>query len=104
MKIVIDIPEEVYDEILNEIEHAEIAGVGLGDLSIALKNGTPLPKGHGALKDAGAIAIQIAMLRDNCNYYGNEYESACFQCYDRAVDEIVDAPTIIEADEEGAEE
>ncbi len=69
-----------------------------------IKNGTPLPKGHGDLKDADALAIHIAMLRDKCNYYGNEYESACFQTYDNAVDEIIDAPTIIDADKECDEE
>ena len=57
-------------------------------------------EGHGALKDADKLAIAIAMLRDRCNYYGNEYESALFQAYDICVDEIIDAPTIIEADKE----
>lgn len=99
MKIVIDIPDEEYK--LDKL----VAESGMGNTAILrILGGTPLPKGHGALKDADAIAIQTAMLRDNCNYYGNEYESACFQCYDRAVDEILDAPTIIEADEEGTEE
>lgn len=100
MQIVIKLREEEYDEILNGIENAEIAGVGLSELSIALKNGIPLPKGHGALKDADKLAVSIAMIRDKCNYYGNEYEQALFQAYDNSVDEIIDAPTIIDADKE----
>ena len=64
----------------------------------AFENATPLPKGHGALKDADKLALAIAMIRDKCN------EQELFQAYDNCVDEIIDAPTIIEADEEGTEE
>ena len=61
IELVIKIPEEIYDEILNGIENAEIAGVGLGDLSIALKNATPLPKGHGALKDEKDLITKVEL-------------------------------------------
>lgn len=91
MQIVIELNEEVYDEILNEIEHAEIAGVGLSELSIALKNGTPLPKGHGDLKDASKMIADLNTVRvDN---YAETIEWTC---------NVIDSyPTIIEADKEG---
>ena len=90
MQIVIELNEEVYDEILNEIEHAEIAGVGLGDLSIALKNGILLPKGHGDLKDASKMIADLNTVRvDN---YAETIEWTC---------NVIDSyPTIIEADKE----
>lgn len=93
MKIVIELNEEVYDEILNGIENAEIAGVGLGDLSIALKNGTPLPKGHGRLIDADALKKESVM----CPTVGNA-ETLLLDIWN-----VEHAPTIIEADKEGAE-
>ena len=94
MKIVIELNEEVYDEILNGIENAEIAGVGLGDLSIALKNATPLPKGHGRLIDADALKKEAVMYPT----VGNA---------DVPLLDIMDvdcSPTIIQADKKGAEE
>lgn len=49
MKIVVDIPEELYKHIKNDnvyyLEDGE-------DLYTIVKNGTPLPKGHGRLIDA----------------------------------------------------
>lgn len=95
MQIVIDIPEEKYKSICDHYYFMHE-----NEIMFAIKNGTPLPKGHGALKDADKLAIAIAMIRDKCNYYGNEYEQALFQAYDICVDEIIDAHTIIEADKE----
>ena len=97
VELVIKIPKDMYELIKNDSK----AYYPCGDWIVS---GTPLPKGHGALKDADKLAIAIAMVRDKCNYYGNEYEQALFQAYDICVDEIIDASTIIEADKEGAEE
>lgn len=95
MKIVIDICVYTYNGILKgkevDIDEAEVID--------AVKNGVVLPKGHGALKDADKLAVAIAMIRDKYNYYG-ECEPALFKAYDNSVDEIIDAPTIIEADKE----
>lgn len=93
MKIVIEMTEDDYKKVKD-------GRVPITMMRNTIRNGTPLPKGHGALKDADKLAVTIAMLRDKCNYYGNEYEHALFQAYDISVDEIIDAPTIIEADEE----
>ena len=42
MKLIIDINEEEYEDILNGIEHARIAGVPIGILYQAIENGIPL--------------------------------------------------------------
>ena len=47
MKIVIDIDEKIYNDIRSKNEHGKIFN--------AVKNGTPLPKGHGRLIDADAM-------------------------------------------------
>lgn len=101
MQIVIDIPDRIAYGVQNGItKNGSIASKIVLE---AVKNGKPLPKGHGALKDADKLSVAIAMIRDKWNYYGNEYESAKFRAYDNSIDEIADAPTIIEADKEGEE-
>ena len=55
MRLVIDLPQEEYEDILNDIEHARIAGVPIGILYQAIENGTSLPKGHGRLIDADEL-------------------------------------------------
>jgi len=56
----------------------------------AIENGTVLPKGHGALKDADKIVMEsnVDMWTDS------GYESMV------AVEDINNAPTIVEADKE----
>lgn len=102
MKIVIDIPDKIYKELTETA--IMVTEVYPSTIERALTEGIVLPKGHGALKDTDKLAIAIAMIRDTHNAYGNEYDRVMFQAYDYCVDEIIDAPTIIEADEEGAEE
>lgn len=75
MKIVIDIPEAVYDQICKE----KLDGI----MARAIRCGIPLPKGHGRLID------------------GDELASGCdAPHWCRWLSEIEDAPTIIEAEEE----
>lgn len=106
MKLIIDIPDKVY-ELLKYFEKA----MGLADkkedendnvktvLIRAVVNGTPLPKGHGRLKDF-----------DKIEWYGCDFEGrGCIEakgncsvcnhanCYAKQVREL---PTIIEADKE----
>ena len=76
MKIVIDIPEEVYNrckEYRLQCGEAEV-------LESAVARGTPLPKGHGRLIDADA-------LYDQFEYADYDFEKT-----------LEYAPTIIEAD------
>lgn len=80
VELVIKIPEEVYIKLSNSNpSYAD-------DFSIyyAIKNGIPIPKGHGAIKDVSQI--EIPMCED--------------RAYERWVQVAINsAPTIIEADE-----
>ena len=107
MQIMIELPDKVLARIRSRHGHCENVKYGNGiwtddllTVSTAIYFGTILSKGHGALKDADKLAVAIAMIRDKHNYYGDECERALFEAYDNCVDEITDAPTIIEADEE----
>lgn len=82
MQIVIDIPDRIYKRqgYLNIID-SDI-------LRNALKNGTPLPKGHGRLIDANNITF-------------SEFFDA--GDYAQAMRGIYNAPTIIGADISGKE-
>ena len=85
MQIVIDIPEEKYNVIKINYNTfpAEMKKWGLE----AIRNGTPLPKGHGRLKDIDKI-IRDGRSKGFCEWY----------------DEMKYAPTIIEADKAGKSE
>lgn len=83
MKILIDIPKEHYD-LLVKCEFLDSPS------NNAIRNGTPLPKGHGALKDIDAIIAEHAMTKYDWN-----------DCVD--VDDLRKAPTIIEVDKEESE-
>lgn len=75
MKIVIDIPEAVYDQICKE----KLDGI----MTRAIRCGIPLPTGHGRLID------------------GDELASGCDEPYwCRWLSEIEDAPTIVPAEME----
>lgn len=57
MQIVIDIPEWKYKSICEGVEASKRCGVvGIDpDIHEAIYNGTPLPKGHGRLKDIDKV-------------------------------------------------
>lgn len=101
MQVVIDIPDETYNQI---IEESKLSPRNLDYFERRIAKGTPLPKGHGDLKDADKIANEVNALKDNWDRYGNEYESGRYESYDYAVDMINDAPTIIEADKAESED
>lgn len=93
MKIVIDIPEELYKKIsLNNPPYGEDF-----PLYYAVRNCTKLPKGHGKLKDIDALKREIA---------GHEYsDSFCKEHHiDHSISTAVvlslidDATTTVEAD------
>lgn len=84
MQIVIDIPEEMYVQIIGE-NSIDTMLIPYSDI---IRNGTPLPKGHGRIGDLDA-------LREEVSSWGmNDYEPSDF------TDEIDRADTIIEADKE----
>ena len=85
MQIMIDIPDEKYSVIKSDLYNtfpAEMKEWGLE----AIRNGVPLPKGHGRLIDADALLKDV---RDNSeSYFADDFAH-----------EWVDvAPTITEAD------
>ena len=55
MKLVIDIPEDEYNECKMQVEMMKQEGFLIESLNTALRifvaNGTPLPKGHGRIAD-----------------------------------------------------
>ena len=81
MQIVIDIPSEMYDWYDNGFPDEDDAE----KLWQIVKNGIPLPKGHGRLIDA-----------DEIQFENNEFDT--YSDYSRAFDAIDGAETIIEAD------
>lgn len=86
IELVIKISEEKYKIIKNHtgpmvwVEHL-------------IKNGTPLPKGHGRLIDADDI--RVIELEDSLHFIQHKKGDD--------VDVYIDAPTIIEADREAEE-
>ena len=95
MKIVIDIPESIYDIIM---EDEMISREQLAVLEKHIYYGTPLPKGHGRLIDADAIPEQTELKgflsQDNAHLV----------TIDRVKAALNDAPTIIEADNAESED
>jgi hypothetical protein len=98
MQIVIDIPEETYEYWKNHSYEYVLAE--------AIKNGTPLSKGHGRLIDAdNTLAKAWANFykhedeweKKDKNYlsFGRLYGQNGFECCQQT---IVNAPAIIEAD------
>lgn len=83
MQIVIDIPEEIYEEIKTT---KSIYRTGAKVLCNAIVNGIPLPKGHGRLVDVDTI-------------YLIDEDFLCQSDYVVAEGAVDNAPTIIEADE-----
>ena len=86
MQIVIDIPDEVYEEIQVKFLNTKVNPITIIDR--AIYNGTPLPKGYGRLIDADAYYDSIKE-----HYFDN---STVMRCTEIALD---NAPTIIGADE-----
>ena len=85
MEIVIDIDENVFTRLFdNGTEDYAIVNDDLFAIAKAIRNGTPLPKGHGRLIDADAFIKQ---------------ESCCGYIEDMEIDYFKqNTPTIIEAD------
>ena len=98
MKIVIDIPEEIYKDIQSrDWKNGELV---FSDEWKAIHNGTPLPKGHGRLIDADELTKQLETVASD---EWNKQVGASKGLED-AVDIVDDAQTIIEADNTESEE
>ena len=94
MQIVIDIPEEYYEAIMKIPIYQSTADM------LIIKNGTPLPKGHGDLIDRRSFRENIDMCHPFTKYWQdhnpvlNMAKSELLLC-------LESEPTIIEADKEG---
>lgn len=87
MKLVIDIPEYMFEDIQDRYRHPN-KGDGINLLEYAVAKGIPLPKGHGRIGDLDA-------LREEVSSWGmNDYEPSDF------IDAIDEADTILKADKE----
>lgn len=89
VELVIKIPEEIYKRILPYRDFPVISNLAndFSEITHAIANGVPLPKGHGRLVDANEIDNNIYDLTRGMDLnYGQ-------------ISEVVDtAPTIIDAD------
>ena len=94
MQIVIDIPEDVYKKIVAD------KYVIYDKMFYSIKNGTPLPKGHGRLIDAEILikdmknGINAGLLIDGYEKYTN------INSVDDCVFCVECADTVLEADKE----
>ena len=107
MKLIIDITEDCY-RYIKELQSIIVARGTCKTIQMdvinAIKNGIPLPKGHGRLIDAEKLANDVNALKDNWykDFNMNEYESGRYESYDYVETiTIEEAPTIIEADKGG---
>ena len=85
MKLIIEIPEEIYIHLLTRYKYQNTDDIGLSELDkvgVSIKNGTPLPGQHGRLIDADAIPRHLV----------------------RDIDEIDKQPTIIKGSDSGCQE
>ena len=86
MQIVANIDDNLYTRLF---DNGDIDAVDMQKACVAIRKGTPLPKGHGRLIDVSDI--EWAKHREERNYI--DYEVIDW-------DDIANAPTIIEADKE----
>lgn len=103
MQIVIDIPDEEY----SAVQSASYYNFDTYTAYLAIKNGTPLPKGHGRLIDADAFIAKLEdaskrqkyneLLIDDCLTVDDVFKAIIESLSNEGLAEN-DAPTIIEAE------
>lgn len=102
IELVIKIPEDEYGWIIKS-DATVFANISSKECMLhAIKNGTPLPKGHGRLKDENEI---IKAIEDRVNFL--KENDAVFMRLRKDIDILgcipkirTEVPTIIEADKE----
>ena len=85
MKLIIDIPEEVY----KSIQYNDYCGISNADMYNAVKNGIPLSKGHSFIAICNSdfpITEEIKQVLKDTAFVGNEEYNYCFD-----MTEILDA-------------
>lgn len=98
IELVIKIPKEIYESSKRECEETD--DLIIDTFTLAIGNGTPLPKGHGKLIDADALDI------DNLDRaYDDDFELDLGRLYTADVISMIDnAHPIIEADKAESED
>lgn len=93
MKLIIDIPEEIYkaSQII-DVKYEDVIQIPLE----VIASGVPLPKGHGRIGDLDKIIKEMQDYHDDCAKT-SEYTRLGFET---AIAVVEDAQTIIEADNE----
>ena len=87
MKLIIDIPEEVY----KSIQDNDYCGISNSDMYNVVKNGTPLPKGHGDLISRQAVIDMLNKLIEVEQKQGTDvmnYGRERVNAYESILDEI----------------
>lgn len=94
MQIVIDIPSHVKNRLIFGVTYKD----DLRILVEALNNGTPLPKGHGDLKDADIYKTEVKKYIAENKNSDDLYLAGCGDGAYHALHIYDCIPTIIEAD------
>ena len=84
MEIVIKIPDELYNNIIDIPESSMFSIDCDSRIRKAIQNGTPLPKGHGDLVDRSKIYKAIPAEEDNCTGMGMTLEE--MDAYNEGID------------------
>jgi len=96
MKLIIDIPEEIYNDIQSrDWKNGELI---FSEEWKAIHNGTPLPKGHTELVDRQIIADYVhSHIQEINTGYGdlNQHTNRILRMIEDYIDNV---PTLIEAD------
>lgn len=103
MEIVIKIDDSTYKDI---IDNGIVFDEDNSYVATAIKNGTPLPKGHGDLKDADIYKAEVKKYIAENKNSDDLYLAGCGDGAYHALHIYDCTPTIIEADgggEDGAE-
>ena len=97
MKLIIDIPEEIYkaSQII-DVKYEDVIQIPLE----VIASGVPLPKGHGRIGDLDKIIKEMQDYHDDCAKT-SEYTRLGFET---ALAVVEDAQTIIEADKAESED
>ena len=101
IELVIKIPEEQYRTLNAKSQNDVITAIDEALLIKAVKNGTPLPKGHGRLIDADAVEKEMNKSEVEADRNADYYTADKIDC---AMEYIINAETIIEADKAESEE
>ena len=96
IELVIKMSEERYKDI-QRIAEVQLESNHFKTAEQIIAKGTPLPKGHGKLIDAGELTRQLELVAND--EWNKQVGSS--KGLEDAIDIIEDTPTIIEAESEG---